>query len=163
MIEAERAEAHFNAVADRFMAPMDDLLELCYPEVVQSNRDNFNSQATPQGRDWKERKDPGDGHPLLQESGDMMQAAVGGGPGHIHHIETDDEGRSLVVGVDLDIIAYARAQALGYKPNNLPARNYLGLTPRGEQIVETILSDGMERRFDGSVAAVPGSTVRSAS
>jgi phage gpG-like protein len=152
MIEASKVIEHFEAVERAFMAPLDDVLELCYPVVIQSTRDNFNSQADPDGDDWRPRKIEGDGHPLLQKSGDMMQAATGGGAGHVHEIEHNGDGTDLVVGVNLDTIAYARAQALGYKPRNLPARNYLGLTKAGEEKVAEIIGKSVEQRFDGAAA-----------
>ena len=152
-IEAEHAAEHFAGVAAAFMGPLNGPLEQCYPVVTQSIRDNFTSSVTPHGSPWPPRKIKGDGHPLEIESGKMLQAATGGGPGHIHTIEG---GTDLVVGVSLAVVVYARAQALGYKPRNLPPRNYLGLNQRGEERCDQILGDAVELLAFG-----PGSTAGS--
>jgi phage gpG-like protein len=154
MIEANQAEAHFNKVASRFMAPMNDIVDQCYRPVIQSIRDAFNSSASPYGSAWPPRKITGDGHPLLMDKGNLIQAATGGGPGHVHDVETTEGGGAdLCVGVSLDVIPYARAQALGYSPRNLPARNFLGLSDQQADVCEKIISEGMEQRFDEQVTA----------
>jgi phage gpG-like protein len=150
-IDAEHAAEHFNKVALTFMEPLTTGLERCYPVVVQSIRDNFTSSATPDGIGWPPRKIEGDGHPLLMETGALLQAATGGGPGHINEIE---EGTDLVVGVTLDVVPYARAQALGYGPRNLPSRQYLGLTKAGEDQCAMILMDFAETRAFGIEAGL---------
>ncbi len=149
MIEAHEVEQHFAGVADRFMAPLNDVVELCYPRVIQSIRDSFTSSASPSGVDWPPRKIVGDGHPLEIDKGNFLQAATGGGAGHVHTVESTGEGGAdLCVGVSLDVIPYARAQALGYPPRNLPARNPFGLNPTEEGRCTQIIGDAVEQRFD---------------
>jgi phage gpG-like protein len=120
-----------NGVVDQFnTAPFPEAMEAVTPLVLQKVRDNFNSSATPDGQNWPERKPRkgDDGHPLLIESGDMMQAAVGQGQGHLHL----NAGRGLILGVDGQVIPYAAAQNFGYPPNNLPSREYYGINEETE-------------------------------
>jgi phage gpG-like protein len=93
------------------------------PIARQAIRDNFTSSATPDNANWPPRKIAGDGHPLLMESGAMLQAATGGGAGAIAEAGTHD----LTLGVDGGTVPYAAAQNYGYAPRNLPAREYLGM------------------------------------
>lgn len=91
--------------------------------ALQGIRDNFTSSSGPLGKPWPPRRVAGDGHPLLMDSGDMLQAAVGTGAGHVSR----QEPRSLELGVSLDVVPYAAAQNYGYGPGNLPQREYLGV------------------------------------
>lgn len=138
-IDAADIQADFNRRADRWLQPHTDALRELIPLAQQSHRDNFNSQASPDGASWPPRKIEGDGHPLLMDKGNLLQAATGGGAGGVTRIEGD----ALVMGVDLSIIASARAHNLGNPEGNLPQREHLGLTSQraqeGEHIVAAIV------------------------
>ena len=103
--------------------------------VNQSVRDNFTSSATPDGDDWPPRKRVGDGHPLLIETGAMMQAAVDQGSGHIERFEP----QGLVKGVQGEAVPYAAVH--NYGGLKMPQREYMGLHDRGEAAVAELLAD----------------------
>jgi len=114
-----------------------------YDAIVQNVRDNFTSSVTPGGDPWPERKKIGDGHPLLIESGDLLQASTGGGSGHIKVIEP----RAVEMGVSADSIRHAATHNFGDPSRNIPSREYLGASEDTlEQIGEEIAKDG-ERFF----------------
>lgn len=83
--------------------------------------DNFAATRSSDGSPWAPRKDSKP-HPLLRLAYAMYGAAVNTvGGGHISKITKD----SLVTGIDVNVIKYARAQNLGYAPRNLPAREFM--------------------------------------
>ena len=144
-IESTNARTVFDRAASRMDGPWSDALEQCIPVGHQSVRDNFNSSATPDDQNWPPRKIEGDGHRLLMLSGTLMQAATGGGPGGVVRIE----GNELIMGVDLDIVPYARAHNLGYPEGHLPQREFLGLRLRAAQEAESIIGVAVERTLFG--------------
>lgn len=86
--------------------------------------DNFAATRSSDGSPWPARKD-NKPHPLLRLTYAMFGAAVNtAGGGHISKITKD----SLVTGIDIGVIKYARAQNLGYAPRNLPAREFMYIT-----------------------------------
>jgi phage gpG-like protein len=121
--------------------PLDEAIEEAYAAVLQNIRDNFTSSATPGGDPWPERKIAGDGHPLLMDTGDLIQAATGGGSGHVVKLEP----RSLLAGVDVEAIPYAATHQFGDSTRNIPSREYLGA---GEEtlidIGEAIADNGLD-------------------
>lgn len=140
-ILAENAEAECAAIADRIIngdwtVPIQQVI----PVVVQGTRDNFNSGADPDNITWAPRKSIGDGHPLLMDRGTMLQAATGGGPGHVQRLFPTE----LQFGVDLQVVPYARAQNLGFRPRNLPKREYLGLRSNRLDECQEILGTEIE-------------------
>ncbi len=88
-------------------------------EVRGGIQDNFDSQSGPGGETWPARKVSGDGHPLLQDTRALIQAATGG-TGNV----TNVTARELSTGVDKDGggggIPGAGAHQHGY--GNIPAR-----------------------------------------
>ena len=110
------------------------------PEIArvinQSTRDNFNSSADPDGGSWPPRKHIGDGHPLLMDTGKLLQAATGGGSGHIERMEPN----GIVVGVDGATVPYAGIHNDGMG-GRMPQREYLGLDEEGQNVTEDILID----------------------
>jgi len=115
----------------------------CAPVVRQSIRDNFNSSADPENNDWVERKYVGDGHPLLIDTGKMMQAATGGGPGAVFRTGQ----RDLELGIDLDIVPYARRHNYGDQDDGMPKREFIGAKEEHLVECETIIADHAEQFF----------------
>lgn len=113
------------------------VLEECVPAVLQGIRANFASSASPENSDWPERKRAGDGHPLLIESGDLMQAAMGGGPGHIRRIF----GSELVMGVDGAVIPYAAIHNRGGRTRPMPRREFMGIREEFAITCEHLIAD----------------------
>lgn len=143
VIDSTSAADVFAEKASRLNGPWTPALEQLLVLARQSHRDNFNSSATPDGNAWAPRKEEGDGHRLLMDKGPLMQASVGQGPGSIARFE--DNGTTLVTGVDLEIIRYARAHNLGFPAGNLPQREFLGLTLQRAQEGDHIVADVVER------------------
>jgi phage gpG-like protein len=147
-IPAEFAPDHFWAMATAIIeGPYQPALNQCLVVMRQGIRDNFNSSATPDNENWPPRKIVGDGHPLLMDTGAMLQAAVGSGTGAITEVGTHE----ATTGVDGGAIPYAAAQNFGRPEINLPDREFLGA--REERIdemeeliagfvIETLLGQG---------------------
>lgn len=127
--------------------PMEVPLSKCDVIAKQAIRDNFTSSATPDNENWLPRKPRkgDDGHPILIDKGPLLQAATGGGPGHISRIES----RSLAVGVDLDVVKYARAHNYGVPERNLPQREYLGMRKERADECSGKFAEYVEREIIG--------------
>lgn len=137
---ADEAPEQMNLLAEGFeAAPITDTMTACADIMRQSVRDNFNSQATPDGQNWPARKIPGDGHPLLMDKGPLLQAATGGGAGQIEIIQ----GREVEMGVDGRVIPYAATHNFGDADRNIPSREYAGLKPDHENACEQLIADGL--------------------
>lgn len=118
-------------------APITDTMTAVADVMRQSVRDNFNSQATPDGSNWPPRKLKGDGHPLLMDTGRLLQAATGGGAGQLEIIQ----GREVAMGVDGSVVPYAATQ--NYGRGAIPSREYAGIKPEHEAACESIIADGL--------------------
>lgn len=105
------------------------ILEAGRPIIAQGTREVFEGAHTPDGQAWPARKDPGDGHPLLIETGALLDAAAGEGPGHVDRIEN---GNTLVVGVDKGVdlggIPGAAVHNWGFPPRNIAQREWAGFS-----------------------------------
>lgn len=144
-IYVEVIEQHAAELARRLeSADLRPVLQACRPIALQAHRDNFTSSVDPDGNSWVPRKHPGDGHPLLMESGALMQAATGGGPGGVSVLEA----RDLTLGVDRGQIEYARIHNLGGICGGacagaiMPQREYLGIQENRLQEMDRVVADG---------------------
>lgn len=143
VVEHFRALEEAAEVAD--FSPV--LREQVHPMLLASFRDRFTSSASADGAAWPARKDPGDGHPLLMETGALMQAATGGGAGAFAEIET----RELSAGVDMQGgseggIPGAGVHQFGYAERNIPARPYLEADDETLVEIGEVLADDFEHR-----------------
>lgn len=118
-------------------APITDAMTSVADVMRQSVRDNFTSSATPDGSSWPPRKIQGDGHPLLMDTGRLLQAATGGGAGGIEIIQ----GREVAMGVDGSVVPYAATH--NYGRGKIPAREYAGIKPEHEAACQEIIADGL--------------------
>ena len=106
-------------------------LDVCRPLVIDGIRDNFAGSHDSQGNAWPLRKDPIPQHPLLILTGQLQEAATGGGPAHVDRVE---DCNTLVIGVDKSAgdhsggIPGAAVHQYGYSPRNIVARPYLGIS-----------------------------------
>lgn len=124
-IKAEEFEAYASGVASRIELPLDETLEACRLVLQQGVREGFNSSADPEtGASWPPRKVEGDGHPLLVDTGKMMQAATGGGAGGIKEVD----GRSLTIGVRGSSVPYASIHQEGSA--RMPQRRFLSASEK---------------------------------
>lgn len=143
-IRAEDFSDYLGLVAIDFQEkPLEPVLRDCVPVVRQSVRDNFTSSATPEGLDWPARNEIGDGHPLLMDTGKLMQAAVGSGAGAM----TEILDRSMQVGVDGDIVPYAAIHNYGGVKRPMPKREYLGAKPEHLDDCGELIADFVVREF----------------
>lgn len=135
-LEASEVRGFLQGLTDALAnSPAPETLEKCRPVTLQGVRDNFNSSADPDNIDWPPRKPnpKDDGHPLLIDTGALMQAATGGGAGSIK----ENDGRQLAVGVDSNTIPYAAIHNFGGK--RTPQREYMGVDDEiADQIAEII-------------------------
>lgn len=121
------------------------LLEDVGAEVESQTRRRIQSEKTaPNGEAW----DPWSesyaetrhgGHSLLQGEGALLDS--------IQHLV---EGNETVIGSNM---VYARAQQEGNPKQNLPAREYLGLSPENVRDVDDVMNDWLKRRLLRAVAA----------
>ena len=127
-------------------------LEDCAQAIADQEREAFRTATSPAGKVWPplltKRKRTGvvagsrgvrGNHPLVR-SGLLMAAASvkdASVPGAIR----DYTPKSLEYGVDADIIPYAAVHQFGYKPMNIPEREYLDINNATEQKVVTIVED----------------------
>lgn len=132
---SEAAKQCAALAADVEQGPYTEPLGDCLPVIYQSVRDNFTSSATPDDVSWPARKIEGDGHPLLIDTGAMLQAAVGSGSGRVQEVGSFD----LAVGVDGSVIPYAATHNFGSK--NMPSREYMGISEEHEDECERIIAD----------------------
>lgn len=141
---ADEAPAEMALLADGFEnAPLQEAMQDCAVIMKQSVRDNFTSSATPDGNDWPPRKHIGDGHPLLIDTGALLQAATGGGAGHIEIIQD----REVAVGVSGGVIPYAAIHNFGGK--QMPVREYAGLKPEYESECREVIADHVHEDIFG--------------
>jgi hypothetical protein len=139
-IPFENLGDHFDRMAAAADAPnlaaaMEEAQKLVLVDIGR----NFIAAATPEGVSWPPRKDnlP---HPLLIKSGALESAATGTGAGAILRVQA----REAEVGIDLDVIPYARAQDRGYAPRNLPARHFHGATSKTLEGIGALLLEAIE-------------------
>jgi phage gpG-like protein len=133
------------SLAGRFEQKIPEALELIVPVVYKGIEDNFVYAETPDGVGWPDRKEIGDGHPLLVEtrtegSGSLFSAATGQGGGSVKRIE----GNTLIIGVDkeggIGGIPGAGVHNFGYPPRNVPQREFLGVhESRMDELTETLV------------------------
>lgn len=98
---------------------------------------NFSQTASTAGP-WPPRKNVGDGHPLLDDTGRLKAGATEqGAAGHI--AEYGD--RQMSEGIDGDVIAYAAAHNFGYPPRNLPERQFIDVDDVDLEECDEIIAD----------------------
>lgn len=135
-------------IADRLeIAPLVEELETVQEAFHDGVRDNFVFAQDAMGNGWPSRKDEGDGHPLLQENGDLLVAATGG-PRSIVEIV----GRELSIGLDASgkgiSTAGAAVHNFGYPERNIPQREYLYASEEtADNMVEVFADAATERIF----------------
>lgn len=141
MLASEMPQAMSN-LADRFenepiQEGMDEVRKLAH----QSVRDAFTSSASPAGEDWPPRKHVGDGHPLLIDTGRLLQSSVGTGEGRVLEVT----GREFNIGSNVKYASYHQ-----HGTSKLPKRPYMGMSEKHQADGEEVIADAvMEKVFDG--------------
>lgn len=108
-------------------------------EVLQGVRDNFTSSVDPDGKRWKPRKHKGDGHPLLIDTGKLLQSAVGTGGGRISQVT----GSELTVGTT---VKYATVHNEG--TSRMPKREFMGVQKKRLKKIDKLIADAGMKAFD---------------
>lgn len=130
--QVEEFAIDMEALAVRLEGAVPEMLQACEPLVLENIVENFARQESPDGVAWPDRKEVGDGHPLLVETqtegaGSLFAAAAGQAGGHVSRIEGD----TLVIGVDKDGgiggIPGAGVHNYGFPERNIPQREFLGI------------------------------------
>jgi phage gpG-like protein len=143
--------AEFISECDQAAAAQVDLtplFDVARATIIGAIRGNFDRQTSPSGSAWPPRKDPASGdHPLLNKTGALMSAATGGDINEVR-------GDTLEIGVDANAgavgsIRGAAAHNYGYPPNNLPQREFMGLS---EETVDRLA----EQAADIGAKTLPG-------
>lgn len=134
-------------------APLTAEMRTARDIIHDSVSGNFANETAPDGPAWAPRKDPGDGHPILHETGALEAAATGVGPGAIN----DVQGRSVDVGVDQDSVDLggipgARAHNEGDPSRNLPQREFMAPTEEALDRIGEVIGDGVAGRLDALLA-----------
>ncbi len=145
----EEFAADMERMATQIESAVPEALRLCEPLVVENIVANFARAESPDGIAWPERKEVGDGHPLLVEtntvgSGSLFAAATGQGGGHVSRID----GNALLVGVDKDGgiggIPGAGVHNYGFAANawgSIPQREFLGIGETTTDACGEVLAD----------------------
>lgn len=111
------------------------------PIMLQAVRDNFTSSATPEGVSWPARKVIGDGHPLLMDTGALLQASTGSGTGHVTVIERD----AVEVGTDgtsgTGGNPYAAVHNRGGIKVPVPQREFMGASEKRLREIDEQIAD----------------------
>lgn len=124
-IEAAKADQALGKIIKRFEnLSFDEPLKECAQEIRQGFGENFATKTDASGSAWPPRKDPGDGHPLMIDTGALLLAATS--PGSGDHVENIADN-TLMIGVTREIQGIPKAAALnfGFEKNNLPARQFI--------------------------------------
>lgn len=121
------------------------LLEDVGAEVESQTRRRIQSEKTaPDGEAW----DPwSERYALTRHGGQSLLQGEGALLDSIQHLVDSNEA---VIGSNM---VYARAQNEGNPDQNLPAREYLGLSPENIRDVDDVMNDWLKRRLMRAVAA----------
>lgn len=155
-INVEDIERHCAELATALdSADLSPVLAAVRPIAMQAHRDNFTSSASPDGATWQDRKRVGDGHPLLIDTGDLLQAATGGGAGTIVIIVD----REMTLGVDGATIPYAAIHNYGgtlhwyngeQRGADMPQREFLGMSELRLIEADRVVTEGVFRIVFGA-------------
>ena len=121
-----------------------ELQAVIVPMVQAGIRKNFDMARGPDGRAWPPRKNPGDGHPLLIDTGALVKSVTKRGPGGILKVRN----RSVLIGTDgVNSDGGIRAAAIHNRGgSNMPQREFMGLDDETlDEIGETIADFFMEK------------------
>lgn len=119
--------------------PLDEAMEACRDELYRGIRSAFNSSVDPEtGVSWAPRKREGDGHPLLIDTGALLQSAVGSGPGMIQRLDA----REVTIGSS---VYYGKFHQYG--TNKMPARPFMGASPETLDRCGEIIADAALELF----------------
>ncbi|MCG8583088.1 MAG: hypothetical protein MI757_00045 [Pirellulales bacterium] len=125
LLEVEEFVEELRRIEERFEhATLHEPLRKCAQQLRLSFISNFARKENADGTKWPERKPrmDDDGHPLLIDEGDLLQATTReAGRGHVEDIHD----RELVIGVDADEIEYSVTQQEGSRKKNIPQRQYV--------------------------------------
>lgn len=147
-------DAMYNLTVELMAGPYTEPLAKCEAVARQAIRDNFTSSARPDNTNWPPRKRQGDGHPLLIDKGNLLQAAVGSGAGSQSEQSQDTSGEhELILSIDAETIPYAATHQYGSRKRNIPEREYFGMHEEAVDEAESIIADFVAEKIGGGVLA----------
>lgn len=119
----ELSEQLYGTAAELLQLSCAPVFAQMLPIIRQSIEERFDTATSPDLAPWPERKpDPrDDGHPLLIDTGALIDAAIGQGTGAMEQLGQ----RELLLGIDGQVIEYANVHNEGFR--NIPQREYFGL------------------------------------
>lgn len=128
-------------------APLNETMAKLVVIGLESVAENFDASATAGGVAWAERKDKGDGHPLLIDTGRMMSAALGSEIGLSSLARPNAEGasehRRSIEARDAEVevgTPYAGAHMQGRV--NMPARPFMEVSGEAvDKMAEAMADD----------------------
>lgn len=128
--EYEPAEfcAAMNEVATIRPGEIPEMFDEVKRIIREGIADNFAKQQTADGIGWPPRKIIGDGHPLLQDTLALRNAALGEGPGTVERVVGGDELQLGVEKIQLGGLPGAAVHQYGYPEKNIPQREYLAMS-----------------------------------
>ena len=130
-IRAEQIEQDLARTATRLASQsLEPAMQAMLPPLRQGFQENFQRTQSSTGEMWPDRKEEGDGHPLLQDPKDPydLYGAMQGGTGKIEEVAE----REMTVGVDSESQRNAGVHNFGYdgpgfggtRQIHIPAREY---------------------------------------
>jgi phage gpG-like protein len=143
---AEEFAKSMEAMPEEIEASMPEVLHGCEPFVAEGIHENFAQAQSPDGIAWPPRKDVGDGHALLFDTGSLYDAATGGA-GNVCRIEGD----TLIFGVDKSggMGGVPGAGVHNYGFGNVPQREFLGMPESTEELCGEFIADEVLKKIVG--------------
>ena len=151
---AEEFAAEFKGLADSLPGDRTEVLEACAPILLEGISQHFVQAQSSGGIPWPPRKDPKPQHPLLNETGALLAAAIGRGGASVHRIV---DGRVLELGIDpaaatIGSIRGARRHQWGddlIRPGGgILARPYMGINEQVADACVEVIADHAIREFE---------------
>jgi hypothetical protein len=132
-------QAMASLVRDLENHSFDEVFRQAHDLIRQGVAENFASHQNSLGGAWPPRRDK-EPHPLLQLTQALYGAATQ--PNAAGAVERVDS-RGSELGIDLDVIPYARAQNLGhdYGTHVLPPREYLYISDETLAVVDDLIAE----------------------
>ena len=117
-------------------------LRSCVEPILNGVERNFQSSQSARGDSWPARKDPGDGHPLLIDTGDLMTSAIGAGT--VVQVGATEMSIDLPPGQSGTSRGGVRRHEFG--GGGIPARPYFGVSEEtADECVKRIADNVMDQ------------------
>lgn len=122
--------------------------------VLENLAANFEQSQTAAGQAWVERKNKGDGHPLLIDTGRLISSVLGDDVGLASNSRPNEGGSSEHVRVVEDdhayiasTVPYAATHEHGDDSRNIPQRQFMGVDGNTVDAIVGVLADAVLKRI----------------